>query len=54
VIPDIPVPGAFDFIRNAMEHFDVHVYSARSGLPGGIVAMKGWFIKYGWEADNDG
>jgi len=54
VISDSPIKGSFDFIRDASLHFDVHVYSARSGLPGGIDAMKAWFLKHGWEADASG
>jgi len=54
VIPDQPVAGTFDFIREASSDFDVHVYSARSGLPGGIDAMKTWFIKHGWPEDKCG
>jgi len=54
VIPDEPVAGAFYFIRDAAQQFDVHVYSARSGLPGGVEAMKAWFIQHGWEEDNCG
>ena len=48
VIPDDPISGAFDFIKNAMAHFDVQVYSARSGLPGGVYAMQAWFVRHGW------
>ena len=32
----------------------MHVYSARSGLPGGIDAMKAWFIEHGWECGLEG
>jgi len=48
IIEDRVVAGAFDFIRSATDSFEVHIFSARSGLPGGINAMKAWFIKYGW------
>lgn len=44
VVPDDPVPGAMEFILEAREHFDVAVYSSRSGQPGGIAAMKGWMV----------
>jgi len=54
VIPDKPVAGAFDFIQETSSDFDVHVYSARSGLSGGIDAMKAWFIHHGWKADSNG
>lgn len=42
VIPDPPVPGAIDFIKRALEHFTVAIYSSRSGEPGGIEAMRFW------------
>ena len=54
VISDTPVKGSFEFINDAAMHFNVHVYSARSGLPGGIGAMKAWFIQHGWPEDSTG
>lgn len=48
VINDPPVEGAFDFLQRAMKHFDVQVYSARTGLPGGLWAMKRWFGRHKW------
>lgn len=44
-IPDMPVSGALEFIVNAMNHFQVCVYSARSGQLGGKWAMKKWFYR---------
>lgn len=46
-IPDRPVDGAFDFLRKAIELFDVQIYSARSSHPGGIAAMVEWFVRHG-------
>lgn len=46
VIPDPPVPGAFQFIADAAQHFHVHIYSSRSGQPGGIEAMRQWFEEW--------
>lgn len=46
VIPDEPVSGLFEFIRNANEEFDVQIFSARSNQEGGLQAMKDWFEKY--------
>lgn len=59
-IPDPPVVGAFDFIIQALEYFDVAVYSSRSsapskilesGAPGtvvdGVSAMQDWFTVKG-------
>lgn len=45
-IPDPPVEGAFDFIREAMKFFDVQVYSSRSSQPGGVHAMKTWMREH--------
>ena len=42
VIPDPPVPGAIAFMREAVKHFDVAIYSSRSGQEGGIGAMAEW------------
>lgn len=47
-IPDPPVEGAFTFIKNALNYFDVYIFSSRSNQPGGIAAMQDWFIKYNW------
>lgn len=42
VIPDPPVPGAISFIREAIRHFKVCIFSSRSNQPGGLQAMKDW------------
>lgn len=42
VIPDPPVPGALAFLREAVKHFRVAIFSSRSGLPGGGPAMRTW------------
>lgn len=41
-IPDGVVPGAFDFLRRVVPHFDVQILSARSKHEGGIDAMRQW------------
>ena len=41
-IPDAPVPGALQFIVEALEHFDVHIFSSRSNYIFGRGAMKRW------------
>ena len=46
VIPDPPVPGALEFIVEAIEHFQVCIYSARSRHVGGKRAMKKWLRKH--------
>lgn len=40
VIPDPPVDGAMAFIREALKHFRVAIFSSRSNQPGGLGAMK--------------
>ena len=42
VIPDPPVPGAIPFMYEALEHFNVAVFSSRSNQPYGINAMQDW------------
>ena len=42
VIPDPPVPGALEFIREATKIFDVQIFSSRSHQWGGKRAMKQW------------
>lgn len=39
-VADPPVKGAFTFIKNALNHFDVYIFSSRSNQPGGIAAMQ--------------
>jgi hypothetical protein len=40
VIPDPPVAGAMQFIRDALKHFRVAIFSSRSNQAGGLDAMK--------------
>jgi hypothetical protein len=49
IISDGPVPGLFEFIFSAAEHFDIQIYSSRSVSPLGIMAMKEWFYRYYFE-----
>lgn len=41
-VSDPPVPGAMEFLWNAVDHFRVAIYSTRSHQPGGIHAMREW------------
>ena len=41
-IPDLPTPGAMQFLVDAVEEFDVQVFSSRSNEPGGLEAMRDW------------
>jgi hypothetical protein len=45
VIADGPVDGLFEFLENALEVFEVHIFSSRSRLENGISAMLYWFIE---------
>lgn len=42
IVSDPPVPGACEFIIEAVEHFEVYIYSSRSHQDGGIRAMQNW------------
>jgi hypothetical protein len=42
VVPDPPVPGAIAFLREAVKHFRVAIFSSRSNQDGGQVAMRTW------------
>lgn len=46
VIPDPPVPGALEFIREAVDAFDVKIFSSRSHQWGGKRAMKRWLREH--------
>jgi hypothetical protein len=45
VVADPPVDGAIAFIADAVEHFDVHIFSSRSNQEHGIDAMQLWLIR---------
>lgn len=45
-IPDPPVKDAMRFIVEAQKHFQVCIYSARSGQFGGKRAMKKWLKRH--------
>jgi hypothetical protein len=44
-IPDPPVPGALEFLANALDSFEVNIYSSRSRYPFARAAMKEWLRK---------
>lgn len=50
-IPDPPVDGAFDFITQAIEHYDIAIFSVRSKTIAGIFAMREWFLRHGLPKD---
>jgi len=46
VIPDPPVPGVFEWMADAMLHFDIAIYSSRSEDPHGRRAMFEYILKH--------
>lgn len=50
IIPDAPVPGAFEFIQEALQHFNVAIFSSRSGYEHGRDAMRKWFVHHSGDA----
>ncbi len=46
VIPDEPVPGAIDFIISAASKFQVHIFSSRSMVAEGRLAMRSWLVHF--------
>lgn len=49
VIPDPPVKGALQWIWEATDWFEVHIYSSRSKYEDGRVAMHFWFCSHSAE-----
>ena len=45
-IPDPPVPGVFEWMEEALEYFDIAVYSARSESEDGRKAMFDYIMKH--------
>lgn len=52
VIPDPPVPGAFEFIASLMDNgYAVAIFSTRSKSNDGVKAMKAWLISNDMPSD---
>jgi hypothetical protein len=51
ICKDPPVPGAIDFLRRASEHFEIHIFSSRSGQEGGLSAMQGWLADHAFTGE---
>lgn len=45
-IPDPPVDGFFEWAIEARKHFLLAIYSSRTGLPGGVEAMRLWLDRH--------
>jgi len=50
-IPDAPVEGAKEAIEELMQTYQVVIYSARAGQPGGLEAIEKWLADNGIEVD---
>lgn len=48
VCPDPPVEGLELFLDRVLEHFEVHIHSARSCEPAGREAMRQWCERWLW------
>ena len=46
IITDPPVDGAIAFMIQALDHFDVCVFSSRSNQKGGVRAMENWLKEH--------
>jgi hypothetical protein len=46
VASDPPVPGAIEFLHQAVRHFKVMILSSRSDTGGGIMAMKEFLYRH--------
>jgi len=45
-VTDPPVPGAFQALKRYVDSFEVHIYSSRSHVAGGIDAMREWLRRW--------
>lgn len=46
IIPDPPMPGAIEALREYTKHFRVAVFSSRSSMEGGVPAMLSWIERW--------
>lgn len=51
IIPDKPVEGALDFVKEALNYFDVQVFSSRTKEESGYKAMIRWLEENGFPID---
>ena len=48
-IPDPPVEGSFDWLREMVQHFEIYIFSLRCLHEDAIFAMKNWFTRWNGE-----
>ena len=55
ILPDPPVEGLFEFLKEATLEFEIHVFSTRSNTAAGRKAMQEWFAAnfQKWLAENE-
>jgi len=51
ILVDPPVPGAIEFLKDALKHFRVSIMSTRAAEQKGVVAIKEYLQKYGMTKD---
>lgn len=49
-IPDLPVPGAIEWLQRTISHFDIVIFSTRAKSKRGRDAMHDWIKGNAWEA----
>lgn len=49
VIPDPPVPGAIEWLRQISERFEVVIHTTRGDTSDSRAAIRKWLSHYGWE-----
>lgn len=50
IIPDPPVPGAIEWLKSMLPHFDVVIHTTRGKTPEGRDAVLRWIHQ--WDPDN--
>lgn len=51
IIPDLPVDGAIENVKEYVKHFDVWIVSSRTREKIGREAIINWLVKYGFPDD---
>jgi hypothetical protein len=51
IIRDEPIPGAIDWLIEAVKHFQVFIFSTRCNDPRGCIAIREWLVAHGLPLD---